>query len=76
MSDPDRALQCLEESLGYLRENGFKYESYLTLLAMAGIHKDLGQPEQEREINLEAQVLSEQMGLILPGNITNQTRGD
>jgi tetratricopeptide (TPR) repeat protein len=76
LGDPDQALQCLVESLGYLRENGFKYESYLTLLAIVRVHKDLGQPEKEREINKEAQILSQQMGLFLPGNTANTTEGD
>jgi hypothetical protein len=71
VEDSEKALQCLESSLSYLRENGFKYESFLTLLAVVKVFEDLNNMEKVREIHKELQSLINEMGLS-SGNLPSE----
>ena len=60
--DLAQARQHLETSFSLLREN-YKYESFLTLQALAGLYNETGEPEKAQAAAENAQTLAKEMGL-------------
>jgi tetratricopeptide (TPR) repeat protein len=61
--DLERARECLEESLILLQRKGFRYESFLTLQALAKLYEAVGEAEKAQAIAEQAKSLASQMGI-------------
>ena len=58
-----QAKTYLEESLGLLSENDYRYESFLTLQLLIKLYKDGGEIEKAQTITKNAHILFKEMGL-------------
>jgi hypothetical protein len=66
----EQARERLEKSLSVLRENEYKYESYLTLQSLINLYEAMGDEQKGLSSITEARTLSQEMGLNPSQNVS------
>jgi tetratricopeptide (TPR) repeat protein len=68
----EQARECLETSLSRLRENEYKFESYLTLQMLENLYADLNDPQKAQAAADDVRKLAKEMGLNSPTAASGQ----